>query len=90
MSINSPYTHYYAIREANKINRDTAVIKIMKTAGYKFVAPGIYQHQQQPVVKFFKLASISEWDYDMLDAFGVEVITLDEFRALDGLYQCHA
>ena len=87
--MNAQYTlQYYAIREANRVDRDT-VNQIMKTTGYNFYAPGIYQYQKRPNAKFLRLSLISRWDYDMLDAFGVETITLDEFSALDGIYHCH-
>ena len=86
--MNAQYTlQYYAIREANRVDRDT-VNQIMKTTGYNFYAPGIYQYGVQPAPNFLRLSLISQWEYDMLDAFGVEVISLGEFRNMDSLYLC--
>jgi len=67
--------HYYTIKDANKIG-DQPVKMIMKTVDYYYVA-GVYETHENI---YIKLSHISRWDYDMLDAFGVEAIVTERFE----------
>jgi len=74
--------HYYAVRMVDG-DKSSPVKMIMKTEGYTFVTVGLYylhygDHDMTPS----RLSVIEEWEYDMLDAFGVTVIEPDEYRRL--------
>ena len=69
--------HYYAIREIDG-DKTSPVQMIMKTEGYTLVTAGVYYAGDDMTPS--RLSVIAKWEYDMLDAFGVETITLDEYR----------
>jgi hypothetical protein len=77
-------THYYSIKDANRIG-EQPVEMIMKTTGYTYFGPGIYHWIGAPHV-YVRLTHISRWDFYMLDAFGVEVVTSTWFRNMDKLH----
>jgi len=75
--------HYYSIKDATKVGRGP-VRMIMKTTGYSYLPPGLYalSYAIDPN-KFVDIVvtHISRWDYDMLDAVGVEVMEYSKFNA---------
>ena len=72
--------HYYAIRDATKVGRGP-VMKVMKTKQYTYVPPGVYGlADDSNVFADIILTHISHWDYDTLDAFGVEVMNYADFN----------
>jgi len=66
-------TTYYSIKDANRIG-DQPVRMIMKTTDYYYIS-GVYETDSICI----KLSHIAQWEYDMLDAFGVEVMMTDRF-----------
>jgi len=77
-------THYYALRE-DADDKQSPVKMIMKTEGYTFCAAGLYRPGDDMTPTY--LSHISQWDYDILDAFGVKVIEPCDFkRLMDKLY----
>jgi len=67
---------YYSIRKSDVDGDDSQPVDvIMQTTGVSYYAMGIYQAGDDYVC----LLHISFEDYDMLDAFGVEVMTGNQF-----------
>lgn len=84
-------THYYSIKDANRIGTTRDVVKIiMMSTGHSYSSPGIYAYDEQPHTKFLRLTHIAKWEHDMLDAFGVEAISHSQFVSIPGLWKCYA
>ena len=80
-------THYYTIKNATVISDhldDQPVSQIMMTTGHLYYSVGIYETHRTLPRAYIKLTHISRWDYDMLDAFGVEVVTPDWLGKYEG------
>jgi hypothetical protein len=71
--------HYYAVRAIDG-DKSSPVRMIMITEGYTFVSTGVYHGNEDMTPSCLSL--IEKWEYDMLDGFGVDVITPTEYRHL--------
>jgi hypothetical protein len=76
-------TYYYSIKDGNRIG-EQPVSKIMKTVDYTYFSPGMYEHDTTH--DRIKLNHIADWEYDMLDAFGVTIVASAWFIRMDWVY----
>jgi len=77
-------TFYYGIRDVEGTH-EQPIGKLMTIDAPKFAEVGVYRLRPRDS-GHLELSLIKKWEYDMLDAVGVEVITLKQFCNLVMFY----